>query len=66
MMLIDTLWEIFGMFNFRSLRRVQNLANYENFPIYGISLVLDQKMTNKEVIIYLQLTHQFHSLTVVL
>ena len=28
-------WEIFHMFNFRSLRRVRKLANYENFPIYG-------------------------------
>ena len=35
MMLINTLWEIFCMFNFRSLRRVQKLANYENFSIYG-------------------------------
>ena len=32
-------WEIFRTFNFRSLRRVRKLADYENFPIYGILLV---------------------------
>ena len=35
-MLIDMLWEIFRMFNFRSLRRVRKLAKYKNFPIYGL------------------------------
>ena len=39
----DTLWEIFRMFNFCSQRRVQKLASYGNFSIYGSLCVSAQQ-----------------------